>query len=216
MELKSMLIVSARKHQCPAIAQLHMDGIQTGFLLSLGHDFLARLYEALVRSRYGLLLVALDDWGEVQGFVSASKSIRRFYLSFMLGPAGIKSVARFLIRRSPTRAKPAGEALGLYRFVEKCGESLFYPFRKSNPNLPEAELLSIVVKKEMWGRGTADELINALKRRFSNQGMKNFRVVVGSGNRRACRFYEKHGGKMSGQIEVHRGEISNVYVFQTN
>lgn len=211
-----MLIVSARKHQCPTIARLHMDGIPSGFLVSLGHDVLARLYEALIRSRYGLLLVALDEGGDIQGFLSAAKSTRKFYISFMLSPAGIKSVARILTSRSSARPEPASRILGLCGFLEKCGESLLYPFRKSNPGLPKAELLSIVVKNEMWGRGTAGALINELKRRFSDQGMKNFRVVVGSGNRRACRFYEKHGGEMSSQIEVHRGEISDVYVFRSD
>ena len=210
-----MSIVFARKEHCAAIAQLHMDGIKTGFLPNLGHDFLTRLYKAMVDSRYGLLLVALDEWSQIQGFVSASKSTRKFCLSFMLCPFGIKSAFSLLAKRSKKpRQTPAG-ANGFSNFLEKCGETLSYPFRNTDCILPEAELLSIVVKKENRGGGIGGELIAVLKKRFSYQGIKKFRVVVGSDNKGACRFYERYGGKLIKEVEVHKGEISNLYTFQT-
>ena len=78
-----------------------------------------------------------------------------------------------------------------------------------------AELLSIVVKKEKWGSGMAKKLLEGLKEKFFVQGLKQFKVVVGVENIRACRFYENSGGKLVKRIEVHRGEMSNVYVFET-
>ena len=48
------------------------------------------------------------------------------------------------------------------------------------------------------------------------QGIKRLKVAVSGDNKRACRLYEKAGGTLLRQIEVHRGENSNVYVFDTN
>jgi len=46
-------------------------------------------------------------------------------------------------------------------------------------------------------------------------GVNRFKVVAGAENKQACRFYEKNGEMLVKQIEVHRGELSNVYVFDT-
>jgi len=50
---------------------------------------------------------------------------------------------------------------------------------------------------------------------FSGPGVNRFKVAGGAENKRACRFYEKNGGILANQIEVHRGEQSNVYLFES-
>ena len=148
--------------------------------------------------------------------MSASKSTRRFYIDFLLSLYSLKSAAgifRSLLNKNTTGIPV--KAYSKSSLFVKCLESLCYPFRKKEDSLPRAELLSIVVKKEKWGSGIAKELLERLKEEFSIQGLNQFKVVVGVENIRACRFYENAGSKLVKQIEVHRGETSNVYLFET-
>jgi len=83
-------------------------------------------------------------------------------------------------------------------------------------SLPKAELISIVVDEEKRSRGIAKDLLEALNHEFLLQGIKQFKVYVGVENKRACRFYEKLGGRFTKKIEVHQGQLSNVYVFNAD
>lgn len=209
-----MNIRSARRGHCPALARLHSEEIYTGFIAGLGLPFLTRLYEGIVDSRYGLLLVALSEKGEILGFVSAARSTRLFYLDFLMGLNGLRA-AGAVIRtlsfpgRAPSRGRKGAS------FLAKCRETLCYPFGREAPGGPEAELLSIVVRGQVRGSSVAGGLVEGLKERFRTGGVGRFKVVVGAENARACRFYEKCGAGLLTKIEVHRGEASNVYVLDT-
>ncbi|HDY69133.1 MAG TPA: GNAT family N-acetyltransferase [Candidatus Scalindua sp.] len=78
------------------------------------------------------------------------------------------------------------------QFVKKIIETLLYPARKEQ-NLPNAELLSIVVDKNYRGKGIAQNLFEKLEEEFRSRDIKQFKVVVGSDLKAACRFCEKMG-----------------------
>jgi len=208
------LIIPSEKEHCRAIARLHIEEIQTGFLSRIGDRFLLHLYRAMQVSRYGILLVATAEDDKIDGFVSASLNTRKFYIDFLTSNYLAKSIpSLFGFVFSKKDPCYAGLQSGRGNFWVKCSETLLYPFRRKGEKFCDTELLSIVVDRRNRGKGTADALITELKNRFLERGVDRFKVVVGADNKRACRFYEKNGGRLVQQIEVHRGEVSNVYVF---
>jgi len=208
------LIFQAKKSDCLAVAELHLNGIGTGFLTRLGVPFLIKLYEAAQVSKHALLFVSNSEGGAIDGYISATVNTGKFYTDFLLSRYSIGAIPalfRFLLSSRATGV--GGQKRQKENPFVKCLESLLYPFKKKQEITCEAELLSIVVDPEARGKGIADELLNELKQRLLERGNDRFKVVVGSENLRACRFYEKNGGRLAKRIEVHRGAESNVYVF---
>jgi len=212
-----MAIVPANCMHCSYIARLHAEGISTGFLPRLGIKFLTQLYSAMVASEYGVLLVSVDENREANGFVSGSRSVKSFYLDFLFSVYGFKSaieIGNLLFKR-----KGSDTHYGLVpmrSLLTKSKETLLYPFKGVVDPLPKAELISIVVAEEERNRGVAKDLFEGLKAEFLRQGIGQFKVYVSVENKRACDFYEKVGGRFTRQIEVHKGEVSNVYIFNTD
>lgn len=181
-----------------AVAELHRESINTGFLSSLGFPFLKVLYRAMEDSDNAFVLV-YEEGGELKGFVSGVKNLRVFYSEFVrrnLVPAVI-SMFPSLVRID---------------FVRKAFETLIYP--QKTDNLPEAELLSIAVREELRGKGIALLLFRKFVEEMEKRGVKRFKVVVGSSNFRANGFYKKVGFRLLGKIQVHEGEESNVWVYE--
>jgi len=208
------LIIPAEKIHCPAVAKLHIQEIHTGFLSRIGDQFLLHLYQAMQVSRYGILLVAAGEDDTIAGFVSAALNTRKFYANFCSSRYLVKSIpSLFGSVFSKKDSSDAGSQSGHANVWVKCSETLLYPFRRKGGKYCDAELLSIVVSRKNHGNGTADALITELKHRFSDRGVDRFKVVVGAENKRACRFYERNGGRLVQQVEIHRGEISNLFLF---
>ncbi len=65
------------KGECKDIARLHAEYIKTGFLSSLGKDFLGLLYESVVSSNHAFCIVAKDG-DKVIGFISGTTDIGKF------------------------------------------------------------------------------------------------------------------------------------------
>ena len=58
------------------VAQLHVDGIPSGFVSSLGVDFVTALYEAIAQSETSFGLVAEED-GKVVGFIAFTTNLKK-------------------------------------------------------------------------------------------------------------------------------------------
>lgn len=56
-----MQIRDITTEDAPAVAALHIEGIRTGFISSLGIDFVAALYEAIAQSNSGFGFVAEEN-----------------------------------------------------------------------------------------------------------------------------------------------------------
>lgn len=193
-----MNIVRLKKQHVPDVAMLHKKYIDRGFISSLGSSFLEHLYDAMITSENACCLVA-EDAGELQGFISGTYELGRFYKDFMktkLLPASIALL--------PELIRPA--------VFRKIMESFLYPAKQER--LPGAELMSIVVSEKYQGKGLSEQLFQGLMAEFKAKNIKRFKVVVGAELTAANKFYVKMGGFLYADIRVHGDEASRVYIWE--
>ena len=186
----------ARVTDAATLARLHRVSMPTAFLPTLGDRFLRRLYRTMVLDPEAVTLVA-DDGGRVVGFASGVPSVGAFYRRFARrdGLAAGLAAAPRLIRPSVLR-----------RVIETAR----YP--SSVEGVPDAELLSIAVDDGRRSNGVGKALADGIARELAARGVPAFKVVVGADNEGANRFYERMGFTAAGDIAVHDGVSSNVWV----
>lgn len=208
----------AEKKDLPHIVNLHISGIETGFITSLGFPFLVEFYKFMITSSQGVLLAAKDPSGEIAGFISGTFDVAGYYREFICRPGILKTsaLATVGIIRKPNQKK--GKGVSIVRKAISLFETLSYPLRvDTSKNLPKAELLSIVVSENMRGKANvATMLFNSLAKEFREKKKSRFKTVVSSNNARGCAYYEKNGGVPAAEIEVHKGNVSKVYVWNLN
>lgn len=184
----------------PEVARLHIQGISTGFISSLGINFVTALYEILAQSRTSFGFVA-EEGDSILGFVAFTKNLNNLYKSVILRK-GFRLA--FLI---------VGKISSLSR-LKKVFETLLYPSRTKKMNLPSAELLSTVIAPEGRRKGLATQLLQKSFLECQKRGIDNVKVLVGAANEPANKLYLKCGFEFVGQIESH-GVISNIYIANT-
>ena len=180
------------------VAELHCEHIDQGFLATLGPSFLALLYEAIDQGEDSALIVKEID-GNVVGFVSGAASLRPIYKRLLFRPLSlfISLLSCFLSLSK------------LLKIIEILRISKNNPVLKG---LPRHELLTIVVDPEYQGQGHAEDLFSSLCTYFKAVNVANFKIVVGGDLARAHAFYLKMGCNVAGEIKVHKGKNSLVYV----
>jgi glycosyltransferase involved in cell wall biosynthesis/ribosomal protein S18 acetylase RimI-like enzyme len=204
-----LVIRPARVGDAAAMARLHADGMPEAFLPTLGPRFLARLYRALATDPDAVALVAEGVDGVV-GFAAGVTSVGGFYRRFARahGPAAALAAAPRLVRPSVAR---------------RLLETVRYPAQAPNGNgtagngdgagrLPDAELLSIAVAPGFRAGGTGRALADGVLAGLAGRGVGDIKVVVGAANQGANRFYAKVGFREAGQLTVHQGTPSNVWI----
>jgi ribosomal protein S18 acetylase RimI-like enzyme len=196
IELKDLEAIHARQ-----IAALHIKCINTGFISSIGIDFVTALYEAIAQSKSSFGVVAIRN-EKVLGFAAFTLNINELYKSIIW-----KKGLRFALLL-------AGRMLSLKR-LKKIFETLFYPARIKKMNLPSAELLSIAVASEEQRKGLASQLIEKGFQQYKEAGIDKVKVLIGADNKAGNQLYLKHGFEPAGQINNH-SVLSNIYVAQTN
>src|SRR3989338_8730278 len=139
-----MNIRLAEKKDAPGMALIHRREIQNGFLSSLPAKFLAKFYEAAVRSPNGVCVV-IDSGDHLVGFIAGTASLKSFYRFFMTHY--IFKASLYLIPR-----------LFNFRSLKKIVENIFYPVK--NSSLPKAELLTIAIEKEAQGQGLGGKMLD--------------------------------------------------------
>jgi ribosomal protein S18 acetylase RimI-like enzyme len=184
-----------------AVAELHISGIRTGFISSLGVEFVTALYKAIAKSTYGYGYVATMD-GKVVGFAAFATHLGGLYKSVIL-----KDGFRFLF---PLACK----MLSLEN-IRKALETLFYPARIKNMNLPEAEFLSMVISEQARRRGLVTKFIKAGFAEAASKGIEKLKILAAVDIKPINKLYEKLGFELVGQVENH-GVLSNVYVARTD
>lgn len=195
-----MVITDIKQDHATHIAKLHMQGISTGFISSLGTDFVTSLYEAIAESKLAFGFVAQED-KKILGFIAFSTDLTSLYKSVVL-----KKGLRFAFLL-------AGKMLSLQR-IKKVFETLFYPGRVKKMKMPGAELLSIVVEEEGRSKGLASQLVEKGLEECTKRGIDKVKVLVGAENEPANKLYLKCGFEFVEQIDNH-GVISNIYVART-
>jgi ribosomal protein S18 acetylase RimI-like enzyme len=182
-----------------AVADLHMQNIDQGFLSTLGPGFLSLLYRAIDESPESALIVAYEE-GAVCGFIAGTVNLKKVYRGLLhRWPALVVALAPSLV--IPSRLWRIVEIL---RYSRGAGADAV--------SLPEAELLSLAVSPSCRGRGHAEALYAGLVRFFADRDQAGFRIVVGAELARAHRFYRRMGAEPEAEIAVHRGPASTVYV----
>jgi len=181
------------------IAALHIQGISTGFISSLGIDFVTALYEAIAKSTSSFGL-EVEDNGKVLGFVTFTTNLNKLYKSIIA-----KKGWRFGLLL-------AGKIFSLQR-IKKLFETLLYPTRVKEMNLSSAELLSIVIHPGECRGGLATKLVQKSFEHCQKIGLDKVKVLVGADNEPANKLYIKCGFKLVGQIDNH-GVTSNIYEAQ--
>ena len=196
MEFKDLQVIHAGQ-----VAALHIQCISTGFISSMGIDFVTSLYDAIVKSKSSLGVVAVRN-EKVIGFVSFTTNLNKLYKS-IIRRKGLKFALLL-----------AGNVLSLRR-IKKMFETLFYPARIKKMNLPPAELLSIAVAPEERRKGLAGQLIEKGLRLYRKTGVDKVKVLIGADNKAGNKLYLKTGFELIGQI-VNHGVLSNIYVAKTD
>jgi ribosomal protein S18 acetylase RimI-like enzyme len=196
VEFKDLQVAHAEQ-----VAALHIQCISTGFISSLGIDFVTSLYEAIVQSKSSFGFVAEKD-EKVLGFVAFTTNLNKLYKSVIL-----KKGLMFALLL-------AGKMFSFER-IKRVFETLLYPGRIKKMNLPPAELLSIAVAPEERGKGLAGQLVKKGFQHCQKEGIDKVKVLIGADNKAGNKLYLKFGFELVGQI-VNHGVLSNIYVAQTN
>tara|TARA_B110000008_G_C16921940_1_gene545110 strand:- start:398 stop:988 length:591 start_codon:yes stop_codon:yes gene_type:complete len=185
-------------HLYRKVAQLHCDQINQGFLATLGPSFLTLLYEAIDKDESSVLIAKKVD-GEIIGFISGGASLRPIFKQLLHRPFSL-----FLVLIS---------CVFSISKLKKIIEILL--IGKKNPiltGLPQHELFTIAVNPLFQGNGCAHDLFDSLCNYFKEINVTNFKIVVGSDLARPHSFYLKMGCIVAGEIEVHKGKKSMVYI----
>ena len=138
-------IVELRPEHAEDVARLHISGIHTGFISSLGLVFVTALYEAMATTESGFGFVALEN-SRVVGYVAFTTNVGALYKS-VIRKHGLK--LSFVLARKMFSLETA----------RKVSETLFYPKRIKKLDLPSAELLSISIDPEVRAKGLATNLV---------------------------------------------------------
>jgi ribosomal protein S18 acetylase RimI-like enzyme len=186
-----------------ALARLHEDQIDGGFLASLGTRTLALLYSRLARSPRAVLFVATTGGHDptVVGFICGSTDTGKVYKDIIL-----RSWPQFL-----PRILPKLFSLGA---AKRIAETLLYPAKKPPaPDLPKSEILNFCVSGTAQRKGVGRALFNALMTEFRRQEITACKIVTGASQVKAQRFYDALGAVRVATFEVHQGTQSVLYTF---
>ncbi len=191
------------KDHAPDAARLHIQGINTGFISSLGIDFVTALYEAIAISDHAFGLVAVDsDKDKIVGFVTFCTDLNALYKSVIR-----KNVMKFSFI--------LGRRLFSLARVKRIFQTLFYPSKVKDLQLPKAELLSIAVDPDARGQGLGRRLINEGFQQCRKRDIKKVKVLVAADNQPANMLYQKTGFKLHSTTKSH-AVPSNIYIASTD
>lgn len=193
----TICIEPMNKEDAAFVADLHIAGINRGFLSSLGPEFVVGLYQILANHKDSLVLVAREE-GQVLGFAAFSKNIKSLYFA---------AAAHFGIRLVRTMGR---KLFSGQRIIKMLG-TILYPFRKRRCNLPAAELLATAVSPSARGKGIATMLVKDGMSKLAAQGLESIKVLVAADNIPANTLYLKCGFEVVCQTESH-GIVSNIAV----
>lgn len=197
----SLAIDTADRDLLRACAELHVEGLDQGFLSSLGPGIMQLIFMHGAQSQFGTFIVCRRD-GEVIGFLLGTLDTGKFYKDFILK----RSVRAGLILLP--------QVFSLKR-LKKIFETLSYPSKDELKELPRSELMDIVITDQAQGIGIGTLLLKKFSEILHDANITEFKVTTGEQLTNAAKFYEKHGGQYRGSIGLHEGAKIRVYVCET-
>jgi len=192
-----MKCTKALEQESLQIAKLHKEFIPTGFLSQQSLNFLNVLYLFLIRHEI-VYVIKEDD--KVVGFIAATLHTEGLFKSFLKNNIGL--LMKFSLSN-----------LFSLTFFKKAVETLMAPQKIAIDNLDNTvpELLSIVVDKYYAGRGYGKKMLVCLEEEFKTSHENVYKVIVGA-NLEANSFYRNNGFNKEKEIELHKGDLSYVYM----
>jgi ribosomal protein S18 acetylase RimI-like enzyme len=196
-------ILPSKAEHAGQVAMLHIEGIKTGFISSLGLDFVTALYEAIAESEhaFGFVCTSPDKPDKILGFVAFSSHLGSLYKSVLK-----KKGLRFTLILA--------KKMSSFGRIKRVCETLLYPNKTDKMELPEPELLSIVIAPEARRMGIGSMLIDKGLEHCLSLGIEKVKVLVAGTNEPANCLYQKCGFEFVQQIDSH-GVLSNLYVCDT-
>lgn len=184
------------------VARLHIDSLNTGFLSTLGIDFLEILYECIDKTPGCFVLTIYHDddlVGFVAGFTSPiaimPKLLRRLpqvclaLLPHVFKKTSLLTIQKY-IRSRIVKAEATSSANSEFRL----------------------ELFSIAVARSARRMGIARKLYEQFQHRAKSIGYEGFKVYVGQELTIAQEFYAAMGAKKLGLFKSRADNLSIVYV----
>ncbi|MDD4892106.1 MAG: GNAT family N-acetyltransferase [Phycisphaerae bacterium] len=193
----NVVVRPMRPADAPSVARLHVSQITAGFLSTLGPRVLTSIYRALPRTRAGFAFVAERD-GEVIGFITCATRLKKLYRGILWRKGWLLSLMLLRYVFNP-------------RVLQKMLQTLFYPNKVDRPDLPEAEVLSVVTAPQARGLGIASRLMGRAFEEFARRGHTHAKVLVGADLVPANAYYRKNGFRLAGTIR-HHDQPENIYV----
>ena len=177
-------------------ASLHIASIPSGFLPTLGLKFLSLMYRCIDESASTVLITKYSD-DQLVGFVTGSVGTSSLYRSMLSHPF----VLVFALFPVVFRIKK----------VRKIFSILSHSSGSVRASYPAPELLTICVNSSFRRQGIADELYFKLCNDFKSKSVNEFVIVVGKALD-ANQFYINQGASIVGELQVHAGTDSNVFI----
>lgn len=177
-------------------ASLHIASIPSGFLPTLGLNFLSLMYRCIDEAASTILITKYKD-DQLVGFVTGSVGTENLYRLMLLHPCALVFALLpvvFSIKK-----------------IRKIFSILSHSSGSVRASYPAPELLTICVHSSFRRRGIADELYVKLRNDFKSRSVNEFVIVVGAALD-ANQFYLRQGATIAGQLQVHAGADSNVFI----
>ncbi len=188
----------ARREDSAAIAALHRLELPGALFTRLGDAFMVAFYRYLIDSPIAFAFVAEGE-GRLLGFAACVVRWRGFYRGFMRRHLWLAArVALASLRGGRWR-----RLLEVSRYV-------------TAGDLPDAELLSLAVDRRARGMGVGRDLTRRVLEEFRARGAGRVRVTSAEANAPATRVYLDAGFQKQARLEMHPGEVANVFVISLN
>lgn len=195
---EKILIRKARISDANKIAQLHIENISKGFLTKLGKKILVSIYRFIIIGPESFCFVAVIN-KKIIGFVSATEDCQLLYKRFFRKNfyLGIRVILTKVLDLS---------------VIRKSIDHLFLPKRRQV--LPKAEFLTIAVDRKIKRKGLGTKLFKRMKEEFKKRKTEGFIAIVGQSLKPSNKFMHKMKAIKISEIQVHKGEVSNVYFWK--
>lgn len=178
------------------VARLHIESIKTGFLPSLGLNFLTLMYKCIDEADFTTLETDYVD-DKLRGFVS--------------GTDGSKSLYKEMLKHPFTLFFALLPSFLYFAKIKKIINIFKHVSGKKRAKYPKPELLTICVSKKYQRKGIANNLYKRLIDYFRNENISSFTIIVGA-SLEANQFYLKQGASIIDSIQVHLGKDSNIFI----
>lgn len=196
-DLSRIDIRAARPADIPTLARLHRETVPTAFLPLLGERFMRLLYRALLDDPGGVASVIEDGNGEVVGFASGAVSVPDFYRRFFR-----RHGARAALVAAPRLLRPS--------MIRRALETARVPRRVGD--FPQAEIFIWGLDRRARKSGLSLPVLMHAVEEFGRLGAQEARGIVYAENERANKVLYDGGWRVRGQVQVHSGQVSNVWV----